>query len=553
MTAYVILGKIGDVLSVLPLLQHYSECNKAPATLVISEQYAHVVEGLDYINPVIWKGHWQNLSGAVMWAKERYDKVVVPQTYGSSVAIEHKTASFQLDQWLRAGGLKLWDKLPLTINRRDDAKEFAKSHLGEGPTILVADQGESSKFGHSDRLVSLLNQLFYGTHRVVALSGIRLELFTDFVCLYDAADLVIVTETAHLHLAKATKTPVIALAADKPQRWHGSAWSKSHLLHIRYSQYEQREDEIMEAVSRVLKKEKSQPLEFFGTAMDFGYNPSITIHDGIELVSYRHHPDPKAWKTKIVLQQRLDGFTSERPLVLPGIYGQMSNEDARFFTFKGRTFVSLTVAVFPGTAGLTVPCAIIYGELKQTATRWHLEDVKMVKYGRNNFAGQEKNWVFFDYEDRLHFIYQCSPEQVVCRLDKDGVTVDKVYRTKSPSWSHGEIRGGTQPFDYPRSGGHGTWLRFFHSLNKITQYRENWTYSIGALLMDDKPPFQIRKISKTPIFSGDERYVHGHKFWKPSVAIPYGAVPVVGGWKVSIGINDSLCAILTLNEKDLKL
>lgn len=249
-TIFVCLGKIGDVLSLLPLLEHYSKRDKQPVNLLVARQYKEVVEGLSYINPVEWDGHWQDLNGAIAWAKRNFDKVIAPQTYGKNHSIEHRTPSFQYDQWLRAEGLHLWDKLPLTIPRRNH--DFVKSILGDRPAILVADKGESSSFEDSGRLVSVLRDTFGVSHQIVRLGEIRLDRFTDFVSLYDAASAIVVTETAHLHLSKSCKTPVFALVTDKPERWHGSAWSSKFKLHIRYSQYPRRERELIEGIRSVL-------------------------------------------------------------------------------------------------------------------------------------------------------------------------------------------------------------------------------------------------------------------------------------------------------------
>jgi len=147
----------------------------------------------------------------------------------------------------------------------------------------------------------------------------------------------------------------------------------------------------------------------------------------------------------------------------------------------------------------------------------------------------------------LYQIYQCSPEQIVVRVKEDG-TVDEVFRTKSPSWEHGEIRGGTQPLVLGNK-----WLRFFHSLHKHGNDRADWTYCIGAMVMQAEPPFRIEKISKWPVFSGDERYVPHWRFWKQGVAIPYGAIQDGDGWLVGVGLNDSLCATLKVSIKELNL
>ncbi len=281
-----------------------------------------------------------------------------------------------------------------------------------------------------------------------------------------------------------------------------------------------------------------------------GYNAGIHDSQGRRLLTYRYHPNPKQWRTKLMMQERIASLIHERPITLPGMYADMSHEDGRMFTFQNKLYLSLTLSAFNNDVNQIVPCSMAYGELVETLTHWEVTNIKIPKFGLNNFQGQEKNFVFFECEKRFYFIYQGSPEQVVCRLAEDGETVDEVLRTPSPSWSHGEIRGGTQPLS--RQPNNGQWLRFFHSLYKGKTRGES-AYCIGALLMDAKPPFTITQISKWPVFSGDERYVPGWNYWKPNVAIVYGAIANENGWLLSLGMNDSFCATLNVKEKDLNL
>lgn len=249
---YVQTAKYGDVISVLPLFSHKAKRENRKINLVISKQYADVVSGLDYINPDVVDEFWQDLELFVKYAKRKYDKVFIPSTYGKSVSIQHRLPSWQLDQWSRCGELHNFDKFPLVIPRPTNAKELVARHMGERPTILFADKGESSQFESADRLAEKLTSEFGTTHQVVRLSTIRLEKFTDFVALYDAAACLVVTETSHLHLSKACDKPIFALATDTPERWHGSAWSHKFKLHIRYSQFKRREQELIEGIRSVL-------------------------------------------------------------------------------------------------------------------------------------------------------------------------------------------------------------------------------------------------------------------------------------------------------------
>lgn len=264
------------------------------------------------------------------------------------------------------------------------------------------------------------------------------------------------------------------------------------------------------------------------------------------LSTYRYHPVATEWRTKIVVVEQESGLKKESVLELPEKYRDMSHEDARLFTYRGELHASLVVAVFPGNPKAVIPCAQIYGKLVRTHNGWRLEDVRMPKYGNNGFQGQEKNWLFFEHGRKLHFIYQLQPEQIVVPLADNG-DVEPTYRTKSPEWAWGIMRGGTAPMEYQ-----GKWLRFFHSLLQSGN-RQSWIYSIGALAMDNQPPFQILQVSKAPILRGREFYTYGCRHWKPNVIIPYGALPDGNSWNLYVGVNDSQCATVRITERELRL
>lgn len=269
------LGKIGDILSIAPVLQREWRVNFKEPVLMVADQYKDVVASLPHIQTHVYNGHWQDLEGAIKLGKREYDEVVIPQTYGKTVAISHTEQGFQLDQWKRAGRLAYFDKLPLEVERPSNAQELVSRHLGSRPCILFADNSESSPFPHAEQCGKMLEKEFGKTHSVVRLSTIRLDRFCDCVALYDAADAVVVTETAHLHLSKATKTPVFAIATDKPSRWHGSQDSRHFRFYCRYSQYLLFEGFLMEGILNVLDGAKPPEIVPYVTDKDFGYNPSV--------------------------------------------------------------------------------------------------------------------------------------------------------------------------------------------------------------------------------------------------------------------------------------
>lgn len=246
---FVLAGsKAGDTFAVLPIIHHFFVTTKSKPTVVVAKQYAHIFERVPYANAVRFDGEWGDLKGALRFAKREFFDVVCLSTYGHGFPIEHRTSSFVLDQYERAGCLHLWDSLPLVIEHK--AREpFPR------PTILFADHSQSSPFLGKQELDALLRTSF-PTHQIIRLSDVRLPHVADFVGWYDQADAIVTVETAHLHLSAATRTPVFALATDKPSRWNGSAQSKRFAVYARYSEFESRKEELIQAMKDTLAGER---------------------------------------------------------------------------------------------------------------------------------------------------------------------------------------------------------------------------------------------------------------------------------------------------------
>lgn len=244
-------------------------------------------------------------------------------------------------------------------------------------------------------------------------------------------------------------------------------------------------------------------------------------------------------------------------LEFPEPYTQMSHEDARLFTFQGKLCMSFGLAVFPGNPQTVIPCSQAWCELVFEGGKWQPRNIKIPKYGNNNFQGQEKNWVFFEHANRLHFVYQIQPEQVVIPLEADGVTPMSPHKSPAPKWDYGIMRGGTQPLPYK-----GKWLRFFHSLLQDGPNRQDWQYFVGALVMEPTPPFKVLEVSKKPILRGDEQWgpeLIDCPHWKQNCVLPYGAITHTGAldtetsFVVSVGKNDCHCMMLKLTNEGLNL
>lgn len=242
---FVVVGcKTGDVIASLPIIYHEFLKSGQKPVVVIAKQYSHVLDRVPYAERFVYPGDWTDLAGALRMAKQNFNHVVCLSTYGRGFPIQHRTSSFVLDQYERAGVLPLWDTLPLVLSH--SARSPFKT-----PTILFADHSQSSPFLQKQELDALLRTNF-PEHQIIRLSDVLLPHIADFVGWYDQADALVTIETMHLHLSAATKTPTFALATDKPSRWHGSAQSKRFAFYCRYSEFDARKNELIGAMKDAL-------------------------------------------------------------------------------------------------------------------------------------------------------------------------------------------------------------------------------------------------------------------------------------------------------------
>lgn len=530
MKAFVQLGKIGDVLSILPILQNEAKITSHPAPLVIAKEYANILEGVSYVEPVIWKGDANDLAGAIMFAKKRYSQVIVLQTWGN-VPIQHQTPSFQFDQWKRAGYLTLFDALPMEFDKRSTGREDALRNTVWRETcfgnrvILFADHSQSSPFLYKEELFKMLVNTFGAGHQIIRLSEVRAERIFDILGLMSIAACLVTVETAHLHLSRASTVPTIALAASG---WRGSAFSKRFKFFMRYPEWDSRKQDLIEAVRAAIAGNVVGPkVEKMDTVHRNGYNLAHVEFNGVRHHCYRAHPNGD-WRTRLFL----DG----NELRLPPRYKDYSHEDLRFFEFNGKLH---GVYVMSTTVDNFFRCYVAYGEIRGREI-----DHIQIQYHDNNLMGMTKNFVPFVHEGKLCFIYGIKGgNQVVLQVDGDRVSSE--YKTPAPAWPFGEIRGGCIVAH------NGAYLRFFHSRAQYSDKTQR--YFVGASIIEAKPPFKTLAVSKRPILQGDERYTPNCHHWKANCALPYGVIKQGDKFLLSYGRNDCECCIAELSIDDLYL
>lgn len=230
-----------------------------------------------------------------------------------------------------------------------------------------------------------------------------------------------------------------------------------------------------------------------------------------------------------------------------------SAEDPRASIFGGRNAIASCAWLVPPKKDPNK--IIIHQSLFVLEDDLNVSEILDIPYGGNTRSLEhgvkaEKNWLWFDHDDRHYFVYQAEPH-IVCEVDKvkgQWEVVDEM-RTHNPSWwTLGQPRGGTPPV---RVGDH--YLTFYHSSmpwKKIPKYGVRMVYFVGAYLFEAKPPFQIVAATRQKLLTGtwNEPIQEG----VPAVVYPNGAMLENGEWFITLGVNDCGCGWVKVPHSEIE-
>lgn len=306
----VILGKCGDVLSVLPIAWDCAQKGERIA-LMVSRQFADILDGCSYVDKIVFDGDSWQIDKAVAQARQLSSNVTCIQVGGPPELVKEysfapsgqeraTTDSYQKESWRLAGKLGLWrHQPPLVFDQRDPEREkwWLPHNKGRKKQVmLISAKGETSPFPHKDLLVELL-RLRFPAFNFIDLSAIHAERIYDLLGLYEIAHCLIAIDSAPLHLAHACrKLPVVALINDKPSLWAGSLWRPEHIFYCRYSDWPKRALEMLEMIGAI-----HEPGSYFYKARK---TPSIAhVWNNYELHGATHR---QSWTTEYKLGHWID-------------------------------------------------------------------------------------------------------------------------------------------------------------------------------------------------------------------------------------------------------
>lgn len=267
MKAFLLLGRLGDLTTVLPAVREEHKATGQKVPVVVAKEFACLLEGVSYAEPVIWDGPFERVMEARSWAQRKLPQhqLVDCSVYGYGINPSHDMWSFTREIWRLSKSSIPYEQAELVFDRRSPEREqqLLERCVPETPRrhVLFAGAGHSSPFAQAPEVFSALRERL-PEFDVVDISNVRAERPYDLLGLYEKAAALVATDSFPLHLAQATPhLPVVALVPDGPTPWHRSAWRPNHFARFRYSEALGRMEDIVRTI-----RQPRRPKIFFVTS-----------------------------------------------------------------------------------------------------------------------------------------------------------------------------------------------------------------------------------------------------------------------------------------------
>lgn len=214
-TAIIQLGRYGDILNILPAVKKLGH----EVDWFVLPEFANILDGIPYINPIIWDGKVEDVKAATALAtKLGYSTIIPTQVYNNPILTTVRHASFQLEQWDRIGMLQDFQESKL---------ELTYSPVSRIPKLIGYNlEGTSSPFSEKAKFEEWLLSTLGKDYSLIKLPT-DLPSILNLLPIIGTLELLITVDTSVHYLSGVTSTPTLVLL---PESKFNSALPKSHWI-----------------------------------------------------------------------------------------------------------------------------------------------------------------------------------------------------------------------------------------------------------------------------------------------------------------------------------
>ena len=251
------LGRYGDIINILPIAHHIAKTHSKIPALMVSQEFASLLDGVSYVTPYPVKLPFNAITQAMQIARDKFPVAVQCQIWGNGYSPKKLTSNFNSESWRMAGYLNhFYDTdWKLVFDRRDIDRESAiasKVFSSTMPKVVTNLTGAvSAPLPEARQILFYLRDRLNGKFDVVDIGELRLPNIYDILGLIDRAKLLVTIDTATLHIAGASSTPMIAMVRDG---WDGAQPRYGCADLFRYSDVRHDFKRVVSAVERHLCK-----------------------------------------------------------------------------------------------------------------------------------------------------------------------------------------------------------------------------------------------------------------------------------------------------------
>lgn len=252
---FVQLGRIGDILNILPAIKLFSSTNyHSKIPLIVHSSMVAVTGRVSYVGVIPYGGDINNVSDATRLAEQQKKEVRVAQLFSNSGLLPEISDAYNYDQYIRSGCKGLFGKASLELDAR--CYDFEEQWLNDlvtpkRPFVCVNFNGHSSPFLYKSQVMDSIKSAV-PEHAIVDLDLHRTEYYTDQVVALDECDCLVTIDTATLHLANASHCPVMAFISDNNgNKWFGTKPIRSWNWSCRYSETLSKLEEFSETLKNI--------------------------------------------------------------------------------------------------------------------------------------------------------------------------------------------------------------------------------------------------------------------------------------------------------------
>lgn len=251
--AMIMLAKLGDIVNVLPIARDLHLKGQTP-TFYHYSQYSTLFRGVDYAHSESVLVKMENLDTFAEGLRPKHNPVLVAQSFGPAWKGGYAHAH-NIRAWLNCGYTVEQfcdvERFPLVFNRDAERERFLlRRHVTTTkPLVILALKGLSSPFASHDLLERSLRTRLPQCE-VLSLAKVKAGRFYDMLGFLDAAAALVTVDTSMLHLAVASKVPMIALIGDDERT--AAVPRRPPVLTVKYSEWRKRLPEIDGVIRKCL-------------------------------------------------------------------------------------------------------------------------------------------------------------------------------------------------------------------------------------------------------------------------------------------------------------